>query len=427
MKKIVTLLLALCMVCSMAACGTGSKPAETAEPAADSNSGKTVINVWTHANGPWDAANVKTEAAFEAAYPEYDVVYTTFPYGDFQSKIQTSLMSSEHPDVYEVWGGWAPDFIDAGALAEVPAELSANFTDYYEPTLGSYSKDGKFYGVPEEFNLEFGVLFVNKKLFEENGFSYPTTWEEMNEISEKVSVKDGDSMVMRGYDIVNIDAMLHFWLSNILSLGGTYYTDADGFNFNTPEAIQVMEELKGQIDKGYSNLDGILGIDGADVFFKDQAYMMTKGVWCMSKGINDFGKVYGEDFEIMAQPAYIEPAIATAETGWGLVVPEKCENKDAAWKYIEFCSEQDNLMQHNVECGQIPPRKSIATSAEYLEQAPYMEGILPTLESGRYIGRFNTEILKDNFKNMFTDLCTGGRETVEVLTEFTDLMNAEIQ
>lgn len=434
MKRILAILTSACMLLSLAACGgaqsqdTGSSSAQ--ETSASGNSQKTVINVWTHTNDPWDKANLLNEQAFEAEYPEYDVVYKTFPYGDFLAKMQTSLMSDDFADIYEIWGGWASEFVDAGALAEVPESLTSTFGDFYEPTLGSYSKDGKYYGVPEEFNLEYGMLFCNKKLFEEANLEYPKTWEDLKTISEQVAVKDGESMVMRGYDIVNVDVLLHCWLSNIISLGGTYFTEEEGFNFNTPEAIEVMDEMKSFVTNGYTNLDDLTNEGGGSTAFfgKDQSFMFTKGVWVMPELKDSFGKEYGRDFDVLALPGYTSKTVTTAETGWGLAVPEKSKNKEAAWKYIEFCMRPENLLRHNLACGQIPPKKSVATSEEYLTEAPYMKNLLPTLESGKYIGRFNTEILKNNLINLFTDLCTNpSKTTQEALAEFTDLLNAEIK
>ena len=43
------------------------------------------------------------------------------------------------------------------ALAEVPEDIVKELeSDYLDPTLGVFQKEGKYYGVPMEFNLEYG-------------------------------------------------------------------------------------------------------------------------------------------------------------------------------------------------------------------------------------------------------------------------------
>jgi multiple sugar transport system substrate-binding protein len=64
------------------------------------------------------------------------------------------------------------------------------------------------------------------------------------------------------------------------------------------------------------------------------------------------------------------------------------------------------MLQHNVICAQVPPRRSVAQNPEYLRQAPFMAPVLSILQYGRFIGPFNTEVLKANLSQVFISLCT---------------------
>lgn len=209
--------------------GGGSAPAEKAAEG-DSQGGagaeqnaasgeKTVIRFWGHQNEAWQIAYEEMIAKFEEAYPEYDVQSEYFPYADYQTKIQTSLMAKgDGADIYAMWGGWALDFAGSGALSEVPEQYREILeNDFYDPAVAAYRYDGKYYGVPVEFNLEYGGMLVNKQLFDEAGLAYPATWEEVEQVSDQVSKSNGNVMEMRGFDFVSGDSLPFVWLGMILS------------------------------------------------------------------------------------------------------------------------------------------------------------------------------------------------------------------
>ena len=52
------------------------------------------------------------------------------------------------------------------------------------------------------------------------------------------------------------------------------------------------------------------------------------------------------------------------------MVPKNSANQDMAWKFIEFFSNPDNLVEHNIACNQLPPRKSLLDSEKYKEAMP---------------------------------------------------------
>ena len=176
-KRLVSVLLCGAMTASLLmGCGGGSASSE--EESGGDSEGKTTLTFWCHDNAPWVEAYKEMAAKFEEEYPEYTVEVQDYPFDVYNDKIQTALTSdTAGPDIIAVWGGTAPSFIESDALSEVPEDLSAEMKeDYLEPTLGIYTKEGKYYGVPMEFNLEYGGMIVNKKMFDEAGVEYPETW-----------------------------------------------------------------------------------------------------------------------------------------------------------------------------------------------------------------------------------------------------------
>jgi multiple sugar transport system substrate-binding protein len=375
-------------------------------------SAETVVRFWTHQNLAWNASYEALIADFEAAYPDIKIEYTNFPYDDFEAKIQTSLIAGDvGADVYEVWGGWMLDFVDAGALYETPEKFVAQLKqDTFAPVLGTLEKDGKYYGAPVELNVEYGGLLVNKKLFEENGIAYPKTWAEVLETAKKVAVQNGETMEMRGLEFGQRDNLCANWLSMILQKGGRYLTDDGKVDFNTPEAISAMQELVDYIAVDHiTNLDSTTvsqGYDGHSFVGLDEAYMVTRGPWVISDCIESYGMVFGENLDYIPQPVFYEGAQQkwVAETGWSLCVPKNTKVADAAWTFIVFILQPENLIRHNIACAQIPPRASVAEDPAYLEQMPYMAPLMSILPNAEFIGPFNTDIFKTYLTQMFTSL-----------------------
>ena len=392
MKKLLSLLLVVLMICGFALSASAEEP--------------TVVKFWSHINQAWNASYEELVAEFNAANPDIRVEYTTIPYEELEAKIQTSLMAGDAgADVYEVWGAWMLDLVENGVLSETPESFVAELReDAFAPVLGTLTKDGKIYGAPVEFNVEYGGLLVNKKLFEENNIAYPTTWAQVLEVGKQVAVQKGETMDMRGLEYAHRDGFLNNFLAMILQKGG-HYMNADGkLDFNTPEAAEAMTELVSYIKDGHvTNLDMCyaesLDIEAHDLLSQDLCYMICRGPWVISECVETYGRVLGGDIDYIPQPPFFPdsgiPQLWTAETGWSLCVQKNTQVADAAWRFVEFLYEPENLVRHNIDCAQLPPRASIASDPHYVEMMPYMKPLLDLLPNAQFVGAFNTEVLKD--------------------------------
>jgi len=401
---------------------------------------QTVVKFWTHINGAWNASYEGMIAEFEAANPDIKIEYTTLPYEEFEAKMQTALISDAGADVYEVWGGWMLDFIDAGALSETPEEFVAELRkDAFPPVLGTLERDGKIYGAPLEFNVEYGGLLVNKKLFEENGIDYPETWAKVIEVASEVAVRSGEVMEMRGLEYAHLDGLLNNFLAKILQKGGRYTNDEGLLDFNTPEAAEAMAELVSYIkDYGVTNLQMTfatsLDIEGHEYLALDECYMITRGPWVISTVVEDYGRELGVDIDYIPQPPFYPDSgvdqLWTAETGWSLCVSNTTQVADAAWRFVAFMLEPENLVRHNINCAQLPPRASAASDPMYLEMMPYMKPLLDLLPNAQFVGAFNTDVLKEYLAQTFGALVEddGTYESVEAgLSKLTeDMQNPRI-
>ena len=273
-RKITAVLLALSLVTGLAACGSESEETTTtATTAGETAEGETTtaaegaevegdLVFWGHQEESWNNSFRTIGEEFTAANPGVSMTFEFFPYDDFEGKMQTSLLSGDGgADVYEIWGGWALDFASTGSLAAMPEEISSALRDQtYEPTLGALEYDGQLYGMPFEYNIEYGGMLVNLNILNEQGLTVPTTWDEMIDGAKQATVKNGDLFEIRGFDFVNWDSVPYMFLAMILSNGGEYMTDDGTFTFQTEEAKEAFTVLTDLVlTEQVTDLTGLTG------------------------------------------------------------------------------------------------------------------------------------------------------------------------
>ena len=426
-KRVLSALLCVTMLATLVVgCGSSDKKAEDGK-----KTEKTKLTFWCHENEPWIKSYEAMAEKFEAEHEEYDVEVVSYPFKAYTEKIQTALTSSgkECPDIIAVWGGMAPSYIASDALAPVPEEMAKDIKeDYMEPAIGVYQKEGSLYGVAMEYNLEYGGMIVNKNLFDEAKLSYPTTWEELRKVSQDVSVSNGDVVEMEGFEMMDGDSLFCNYLAMILQQGGQYLNEDGSINFASPEGVKALEEILSMVDNGETDLENL--VNGEYCFndvYQGKGYMASVGSW----GIGEAGAYeleYGKDFEYVPVPQYGEKMAFAAETGWGIMVPKNSANVDAAWEFINFFIQPENLVKHNIACNQLPPRKSMLTSETYIKAMPNVRFLLDILPNGQWMGPYNTAAMRSTFNDMFIELCQtkkADRDIEGALKQASEKISAE--
>jgi multiple sugar transport system substrate-binding protein len=428
MKKLLVCLLAAVMVLGIAGCGS---PAGES-PQTSGSTEQVVLTFWAHQEA-WNTSYQNIADAYMAEHPNVKIQFEFFPYDEYEAKMQTSLIAtSNSADIYELWGGWAIDFAPSGALAEIPEEMATEVrNDSYPSTIGSLEYEGKLYGLPMEFNIECGGMFVNLHLLEQNGMTIPTTWDDLVADAKQASVWNGNEISVRGFDFVNWDSVTYLWTSMILSSGGQYLNDDGTFNFTSPEAKEAFTVLTNLVNQDkVTDLMGLTGggdMEGYQMLFADQALFVPRGPWPMAEAKETFELTYGTDFTYAALPWYGDTPAFAAETGWALAVNGNSEKKDAAFDFLEYFYSDEVLMQHNIYCSMIPPKKSVAQDPALLEAMPFLEPLVKILDDAQYIGYFNTDVFKEAINNTFVDYCTGVYGSVdEALTHLQTELNDTI-
>jgi multiple sugar transport system substrate-binding protein len=363
MKKLLLVLVTLSLF--LAAC-SGAAPAAPAAGDAPAADGESVeIRLWGHQAPAFNAANQAMIDAFMAENPGVTIKYETFPWDVFIQTIQTSLPAGNTADVILIPGGYTCRYAQGGQLLEVPTEVM-NLTQaaetFFAAPLGGQTCEGKLYGFPAEYNIEYGGAYVNPSLFEAGGVAYPPAWESWDAMiadAKKLTTLGSDGvMTVAGLHFTNNDQLFTYFLAGILEQGANYFAD-DGkhFNFNSPEAVATIQKLI-DMAQGDQLVDPII--------FNAESEWVGESFAQGHNAIGLLGSWYAGD----AKLAYPDLAFDYV-----------------AWKLAAFLgADQANVLNFNATSGTIPAMKAVAADPQLLEQAPFLAAVLPILDAGQYQG-----------------------------------------
>lgn len=277
------------------------------------------------------------------------------------------------PDVVSIWG--QPSFLDEVLEAGVLAELNeADYADYkfFAGSLEGFKKDGKLYGLPR--NTDVQIIYYNQKMFKDNGWTVPKTYEELISLCGEIKAAGIVPMAMDGGD----GWPLACFLTDILvKVAGTDYSNVvskaiSKADFTAPEIVRATEILRecaeaGMFQTGYDSQDYGTAMN---LFTNGQAAMFSMGSWECSMALN---KDIAEDVRTNIR-AFTLPVVKNGKgkagdiaawNGGGYAVSASSEVKEEAIKFLNYMYQPDKLSKYGWENG-------VGMSAQ--DQTEYLTG-----------------------------------------------------
>ena len=292
MKKIIVILLAFCLLLSLAACA-GGETKETDPPASNevkapvSDSGATTdepreaeLNImmsFPQFIDQWETYAKQFEAKMLAEENIKVKVNLEMPSSDqYESVLQARLSGGDAPDLCTLHCNNIGTYNDAGYLYDLSNEPLADVI--YENVKATVSVDGKLLAVPIE-SQAWGVLY-NKEIFAECGLEAPDTLADLTAICETLKEK--------GYTPFML-AFQEQWVPQLM----TGLTLGDIVSGKLPDWLERMYKDEGSYDEVreiFNVLDLIManGTDrameegseaGAADFAMGKAAMFVQGTW----------------------------------------------------------------------------------------------------------------------------------------------------
>lgn len=293
MKKLLSLLLVLTLVFTLAGCGgddadSGSdSDGSGSTSSSDSNGGSETsgttesakkITIWA-----WDpnfniAIMESAKALYTAEHGDVEIEIVDYAKGDLEQKLQTILASGvtdELPDIVLVEDYNAQKYLQAfpGSFADLTGKVDHDSFAAYKTSL--MTVDGSIYGVP--FDSGVSGFFYRSDIMAEAGYSAADleniTWDEFIAIGEDVFEKTGIQMMATD---PNDGGLMRVMLNG----AGTWYFDGAGNptitgNEALAESLRIYSEIVNspmtKITSGWGEWVG--AINNGDVA------SITTGVW----------------------------------------------------------------------------------------------------------------------------------------------------
>lgn len=232
---------------------------------------KVTIGMWPDSSLTQDVAMYEEwEKAFEADYPQYDIVGQRYEYNS--ETIASQVLTGQIPTVFQTYFTEPQKLIERGWIADVTDELKElGWYDKMDPDMrNAVSKDGRCYGVPRDgygmglfLNLDMlnfvGVIDKddngNYKLHDDDGNPlYPTTFDEIRQVSQLIV----DNFDEGTYGLIVLSANNNggWQFSNMawnFGCDAMQVKNSDGTysaNLNDPAAVNALEWIKDMANDG---------------------------------------------------------------------------------------------------------------------------------------------------------------------------------
>lgn len=288
--KWMSLAAAAALMVSLTACGNSSKEDTTSTDNGSTSGSKaenvtiTFQNIYPDPNTPSYKIAHQIGDQYTKDHPNVKIEWDSLNTDQQKLKLKTQAASKEVPDITIVNpAAQMKDFVDAGLFAPLNDMLDQNGLKdtFQEGILDFYSFDNNVYALPDGNNV--GVMFYNKKLFEQAGITAPpTTFDELINDVKTLKSKGITPMVTGEKDTWTGS----FLFMNVLlrtNNGPGFLSDvaAGTKTFNDPAFVEAVDSFEKLVQAGAFQ-DGATSMDynaGESLFKTGKAAMYYMGTW----------------------------------------------------------------------------------------------------------------------------------------------------
>lgn len=347
---------------ALVACGRDSgsdAPVEQGEAIGDGKATGT-IEVW--AMGTEGEVLDDFSEAFTEENPDAKIEVTAVPWESAHEKIANAIAAGETPDVTLVGTTWMGEFAESGGLEPLPEDL-VDPAAFFDGAWGSTEVGGTSYGVP--WYVETRVLYYRKDLAQKAGWGEaPASWDELKQFTQDLQTKGGAEygIQLPAGGTGSWQTMLPFAWSN-----GVGVTNDDGteYTLDSPEMVEALDYYKSYFDEGISPTR-LLDAGELESGFADGTYgSFISGPW--HTGLVEDQGVTEDQYGVAVLPG-VDSAGGTSFVGGGdLAVFSDSDNKESAWKFVQWLADPATQQGFYDEMGDLPAVSEAWDSGELSE------------------------------------------------------------
>lgn len=359
----------IAVVTTLAACsGTSNE-----EPSGDVSG---TLSILVGSSPGSDAAFAAVNEAFEKKYPDVKIDFQAVP-NDTVLSSRSSRLTAGNLDVFGASPKETPDYV--GDASQTDDNLAADgglfldlsdydFIDNFTPTvIDSLEYKGKTFTVPTGLSYYTGV-FYNKQVFEANGLSVPTTWNEWENVVDTLKGAGITPLGIGGKDswpaglgMVAVAQSLYPTTDDKKKLAEDLWNSDASLTGDTE--VEVLERVKALYDAADPNFAGVAYNSVPGLFASGDVAMTIDGTWNQTtvdaavNGAFDYGY-----FPLPASDDAEDNATLGGKVELRLAAASNAPNKDAALAYLEFFSEPENYATFVELAGFAPAQPDIPAS-----------------------------------------------------------------
>ncbi|TDF95505.1 ABC transporter substrate-binding protein [Paenibacillus piri] len=197
----------------------------------------------------WGGAHLVSAAQavmedYASKHPDLKVSYQKFPYAEYPTKMKLQLSTNQgEPDIMIIHDFLGQQFIKSGWLMDLTGSFDTK--DLLPGSLDAVTKDGKFYGIPNQANL--GAFLYRKDIFDKLGLQAPKTMDEYLNAAQKLK-ENGYFM-----GVLDPSEARNPFYRTLLQMGGTLFDPQGNVILNEPKGkgVEALNLVKKMVDGGY--------------------------------------------------------------------------------------------------------------------------------------------------------------------------------
>lgn len=369
MKYLLHLSMLIIVALVVSACtAPASAPADTAAPAEEAAAEEGVtIDVWFHSGKGEERDVLDAQVAdFNAMNTGVTVAAETLPEGSYNEQVQAAALAGDLPCLLDFDGPFLYNYAWSGYLRPMDGYVSDELRADFLPSIidqGTYA--GNLYSLG---TFDSGLaIWGNRAYLEAAGVRIPQsiddawTFEEFTQALEALqNLPEVEYAIDLKFNYGAGEWFTYGFSPVVQGFGGDLidrsdYQSADGA-LNGPGAIAAMEWFQSLFQDGYA-ISQPAGDD--DFYGKKIAALSYVGHWMWqphSEGL-------GDDLVLIPMPIWpVQRAAGMGSWNWGITT--SCENPDAAWQFLEYLIQPDQIVRMTNANGAVPARFSAIEQSE---------------------------------------------------------------
>lgn len=290
------------------------------------------------------------ESMYQKRYPDAEIKHLGTQ--EITAQLQPRFVNGTPPDVFDNSGAQDLDtatLVNQGQILEITPLLEAPALDFEGKTVGETLIDGaldplifegKPYGIPYALNIN--GLWYDAKLFRENEWEFPQTWDDLLALGEKTKAAGIPLWTYQGqypgYMVSVFNPMVQKHGGNEVMRNIDNLEDGAWLQDACKNVAEALFELKA---KGYimPGTAGLTHIQAQAAWAQHKAAIIPCGSWLKS----ELGSQLPADFEMAISPTpsldasdKLPFAAVPYSSGENFLVPSKAKNTAGGLEYLRI-------------------------------------------------------------------------------------------